>query len=62
MAAGFCFARNRYGPLSGAAKYPAGARPSKCIIIIIIITYLHLLLGVSERGFWIWWVLNANYV
>jgi hypothetical protein len=23
------------GPLSGAAKYPAGARPSKCIIIII---------------------------
>jgi hypothetical protein len=24
------------GPLSGAAKYPAGARPSKCIIIIII--------------------------
>jgi hypothetical protein len=22
-------------PLSGAAKYPAGARPSKCIIIII---------------------------
>jgi hypothetical protein len=25
------------GPLSGAAKYPAGARPSKCIIIIIII-------------------------
>jgi hypothetical protein len=21
------------GPLSGAAKYPAGARPSKCIII-----------------------------
>jgi hypothetical protein len=26
-----------YGPLSGAAKYPAGATPSKCIIIIIII-------------------------
>jgi hypothetical protein len=25
----------RYAPLSGAAKYPAGARPSKCIIIII---------------------------
>jgi hypothetical protein len=24
-----------YGPLSGAAKYPAGARPSKCIIIMI---------------------------
>jgi hypothetical protein len=22
------------GPLSGAAKHPAGARPSKCIIII----------------------------
>jgi hypothetical protein len=28
----------RYAPLSGAAKYPAGARPSKCIISIIIIT------------------------
>jgi hypothetical protein len=27
--------RRRYAPLSGAAKYPAGARPSKCIIIII---------------------------
>jgi hypothetical protein len=26
-----------YGPLSGAVKYPAGARPSKCIIIIIIL-------------------------
>jgi elongation factor 1-alpha len=26
------------GPLSGAAKYPAGARPSKCIIIIIDIS------------------------
>jgi hypothetical protein len=25
----------RYAPLSGAAKYPAGARPSKCIIISI---------------------------
>jgi hypothetical protein len=25
-----------YGPLSGAAKYPAGARPSKYIIIIPI--------------------------
>jgi hypothetical protein len=24
----------RYTPLSGAARYPAGARPSKCIIII----------------------------
>jgi hypothetical protein len=24
-----------YGPLSDEAKYPAGARPSKCIIIII---------------------------
>jgi hypothetical protein len=24
----------RYAPLSGAAKYPAGASPSKCIIII----------------------------
>jgi hypothetical protein len=23
------------GPLSSAAKYPAGARPSKCIIIIL---------------------------
>jgi hypothetical protein len=23
-----------YGPLSGAAEYPAGARPCKCIIII----------------------------
>jgi hypothetical protein len=26
--------RRRYAPLSGAAKYPARARPSKCIIII----------------------------
>jgi hypothetical protein len=25
-----------YRPLSGASKYPAGARPSKCIIIISI--------------------------
>jgi hypothetical protein len=25
------------GPLSDAAKHPAGARPSKCIIIILII-------------------------
>jgi hypothetical protein len=25
------------GPLSDAAKYPAGARPSKCIIIIITV-------------------------
>jgi hypothetical protein len=23
------------GPLSGTAKYPAGARPSKCIIIVV---------------------------
>jgi hypothetical protein len=26
----------RYAPLADVAKYPAGARPSKCIIIIII--------------------------
>jgi hypothetical protein len=24
-----------YGPVSGAVKHPAGARPSKCIIITI---------------------------
>jgi hypothetical protein len=27
------------GRLSGAAKYPAGARPSKCIIIIILLLF-----------------------
>jgi hypothetical protein len=27
----------RSAPLSGAAKYPAGARPSKCIIIIFVL-------------------------
>jgi hypothetical protein len=27
----------RYAPLSGEANYPAGARPSKCIIMIIMI-------------------------
>jgi hypothetical protein len=27
----------RYAPLSGAAKYPVGARPSKCIILSFII-------------------------
>jgi hypothetical protein len=26
----------RYAPLSGEAKYPAGARPSKCIIIVML--------------------------
>jgi hypothetical protein len=32
----------RSAPLSGAAKHPAGARPSKCIIIIIIIITIDL--------------------
>jgi hypothetical protein len=29
----------RYAPLSGAVKYPAGARPSKCYYIIILYYY-----------------------
>jgi hypothetical protein len=31
----------RYAPLSGAAKYPAGARPSKCIIVISLFAEDH---------------------
>jgi hypothetical protein len=32
----------RYAPLSDAAKYPAGARPSKCIIInVLLLLFTH---------------------
>jgi hypothetical protein len=32
--------RRPYGPLSGAAKYPAGARPSKCYFIHFPLTWV----------------------
>jgi hypothetical protein len=43
------------GPLSGAAKYPAGARPSKCIIIIMsdpmgTTPFLRWVFGVDQCG------------
>jgi hypothetical protein len=40
-----------YGPFQGAIEDPAGARPSKCIIIIFVFYYLRQLydLGGTEQ-------------